>query len=115
MPSHWAVSGAANDIANPRVNIEHFIGIRSEGWWRMVEVGGGGGGNLHQPPPTSTTSITCFSSVHPHRADRHTRERVIPQAARDARVEHLGQAEIDAHPETEHEIGWEVTDDKRHG
>src|SRR5207302_7011179 len=43
--------------------------------------------NLHQPPPTS---ITCFSSVHPHGADRHAGERPVAQAAGDARVQHAG-------------------------
>src|SRR5207253_6194311 len=50
---------------------------------------------------TSTTSTTCFCSVHPHGADRHTRERMIAQASRDACVEHPGEPEVGAHTETE--------------
>src|SRR2546423_1865976 len=117
MPSHWAVSGVARNVANARVNADRFIELLDRGWggcggcrgwWRSPRLGA-----TSPTSTTSTTSTTCFSSVHPHRSDRHARERVIPQATGDARVEHLGQPEIDADPEPEHQIGWKVADDER--
>src|SRR5439155_5924364 len=83
---------------------------------RLEEVRGGCGGsektspNLPQPPQAS---ITCFSSVHPHGADRHTGERRVAQPPGDARVEHAGEPEVRADAEAEDEIGREVTDDER--
>src|SRR5256885_14200791 len=114
MPSHWAVSGVASSVANARVNAVRFIELLYKGLGGLGRFGEvrGGWDVCGATSPTST-NLHNLLLVHPHRSDRHTRERVIPQAARDARVEHLGQPEIDADPEPEHQIGWKVADDER--
>src|SRR5438552_5400752 len=87
-PSHCAAAGVARNADNATVNAARIdtpsgeVGGGREGWrrlWSQRE----NLPNLHQPPPTS---ITCFSSVHPHGADRHAGERPVAQAAGDARV-----------------------------
>src|SRR5207237_9123992 len=88
MPSHWAAAGAASTITAPTIDTIHFISDRS----RRSNLH-----NLHNRPNLHNLSF----SVHPHRPDRHTRERVIAEAARDARVEHPREPEVGAHTEAE--------------
>src|SRR5437764_8724736 len=116
MPSHWAVSGVARNVANARVNAVRFIELLYKGLGglgRFGEVWGGWDVCGATSPTSRPPEPPQPALVHPHRSDRHTRERVISQATRDARVEHLGQPEIDADAEPEHQIGWKVADDER--
>src|SRR6184192_1341903 len=106
MPSHWAAAGAASTITAPTIDTMHFICDLS----RRSNLH-----NLHNLPNLPNLHNLSFS-VHPHRRDRHTRERVIPQAARDARVEHPREPEVGAHTEAELECrGAAATGDEPDG
>jgi len=58
--------------------------------------------NLLQPPEPPQRA--CLSA--PTRADRHTRERVIAQAARHTRVEHAREPEVGADPKPDSRAEW---------